>query len=264
MPVKDIVKSILRIVVTAYFASAILLFLFQRSFLYHPVAEYQHGMQIKQVVNEGERLSVITANTDKRHAIIYFGGNAEAVVFSVNSFVKLLPDHALYFVNYRGYGGSTGTPTERGLYSDSLAVYDAIAGSYDSVSVIGRSLGSGVATYLAAKREIKAAVLVTPYDSIERVAAGHFPFFPTSILLKDKYESIKRVKFVKAPVLIIRAELDEVIPARHSIALFEAFQDGQAAMQAIQNVSHNSVSDSREYFAYIREFFLPSESRTGL
>lgn len=259
----DTIKSILLIVITAYFASAILLFLFQRSFLYHPVPDYQHGLQSKLVENDGEQLSVIRANTNKRHAIIYFGGNAEAVVFSVNDFVKLLPEHALYFVNYRGYGGSSGTPTERGLYSDSLAVYDAIASEHDSVSVIGRSLGSGVATYLAAKREIKAAVLVTPYDSIERVAASHFPFFPTSILLEDKYESIERVKHVKAPALIIRAEYDEVIPARHSIALFEAFQEGQAAMQVIKNAGHNTVSDSRVYYAYIKDFLAESESRTS-
>lgn len=257
-----ILKSIVLILITAYFAGAVLLFLFQRSFLYHPVPVYQHGFQTRVIENEGVRLAVIAANTAKPHAIVYFGGNAEAVVFSARDFQKFLPEHALYLVNYRGYGGSTGAPTEDGLYSDSLAVYDAISEAHESVSVIGRSLGSGVATYLATKRAVKAAVLVTPYDSIERVAASHFPYFPTQLLLKDKFDSISRVGQIDAPILIIRAEDDEVIPANHSIALFEALPEGQATMKVIKDSGHNSLSDSDQYYEYIVEFFDSVDSLT--
>lgn len=250
----DVVKAIVFVIAIAYFASAILLFVFQRKLMYYPAPEYEHDLQVKEIENEGERLKVIATNTNNQHAVVYFGGNAEAVIHSAHDFLQLLPDHAFYFVNYRGYGGSTGTPTEDGFYSDSLAVYDQVRAMHDSVSVVGRSLGSGVATFLASKRDIRAMVLVTPFDSIQRVAESHFPFYPMSALLKDKYDSLSRVGIIEAPVLIVRAEHDEVISADHSISLFNAFPEEQVSMQVIKNAGHNSLSASREYYSVIKNF----------
>lgn len=164
-----------------------------------------------------------------KKTILYFGGNSEAVTENSDRFSETFPDHTVYLVNYRGYGRSTGTPGEKENYDDAKAIYDFLQKQHNDISVMGRSLGSGVATYLASIKNVEKLVLITPYDSMQSVAQARFPIHPMSILLKDKYNSALKAKDVKAETLILIAENDETIKLEGTYSLIKAFTKLQAA-----------------------------------
>ncbi|MBL4827399.1 MAG: alpha/beta hydrolase [Spongiibacteraceae bacterium] len=249
-----IFKILVGLVLSVYLLGALILFIFQRSFLYFPTPKIEHVLNVETFSNDAERVDVVVLNEKKDNAILYFGGNGESVIHSSLSFAKALPDHTLYLVNYRGYGGSSGRPSEKAFYSDAQVIYDVVAKRHASVSVIGRSLGSGVATFLASTREFDKLVLVTPYDSIESVAQDRYPLYPIFLLLKDKYDSFARIKHVKNTTLVILAENDDAIPFKNSKRLIEAFPEHQITVKTILDRGHNNLSDGDEYFSLIRNF----------
>ena len=157
-------------------------------------------------------------------------------------------------MDYRGYGKSEGTPTEEGLYSDALAIYDAIEEKHESVSLIGRSLGSGVAVYLAAHREIDKLILLTPYDSIVKVAQVHYPFIPAHYVARDRFEAFRYAPDISAPVLIVTAELDRVVPVERALNLQKYFSPDQLTYRMIRSAAHNDVTDFSEYRQLLRNF----------
>ncbi len=172
-----------------YLCIGLWLFVFQRQLLYFPSPKIKHVDNIEIFNNENQSIEVIVLNKKITNALLYFGGNAESVANSVQNFSNIFPAHAVYLVNYRGYGGSSGKPEEQALYSDANYILSQIKQEHSTVTVMGRSLGSGVATFLAANNKIDKLILVTPYDSIQNIAQCRFPIYPMAILLKDKYDS---------------------------------------------------------------------------
>jgi len=249
------VSAITILCIVVYAVGAVALYAYQRKMLYVPSPEYAHEFESLELHNEQEVLKVVVLNPSQSQAIIYFGGNAEAVIFNAEPFLKNFPNHTVYLVNYRGYGGSTGSPTELGLYSDSLALYDRVRTNHESLSLMGRSLGSGVATFLASEREVSHLALITPYDSIKNVAQAHVPIYPVGLLVKDRYDSVEKATRVSTPVLIVMAELDSVIPNSHSIALSEAFKKEQVSIIIIKGADHNNISLDLEYYPRLKHFF---------
>ena len=242
------------IYLTIYILVGIYLFCRQRSMIYFPTQPESHSYTEETIHNDGETIKLIILNPGKADAIVYFGGNAEAVVYNAYDFLQDFPEHTVYLFNYRGYGGSSGKPSEKGIFSDSLALYDTIKDRHKSISAIGRSIGSGVAAYLASQRTIKRLALVTAYDSILSVAQRKFPIFPLRFLLLDHYNTISRVKEIKAPVLILRAGNDRIIKARHTEKLAEAFPKEQVRSVVIKGAGHNTISDFPEYHKELKEF----------
>lgn len=225
-----------------YIALCALLYFAQRSLLYFPTPETTLASASPfTLTTDGAALRIWQRPKDGAHALIYFGGNAEDVAGSFEDFASALPQHALYFVNYRGYGGSTGTPSQAALFADALAVYDHVQVSHPHIVVAGRSLGSGVAAYLASQRTVKQLVLVTPYDSILNVARKRFPVFPVALILTDNFDSASRVPDISAPTLAVVAERDEVIPRRNSDALIERFPKTQITVEVIPGAVHNDL-----------------------
>ncbi|MEM9057079.1 MAG: hypothetical protein AAGD86_06360, partial [Pseudomonadota bacterium] len=189
------------------------------------------------------------------NAVVYFGGNAEDVSTSVDELGAALPEHALYAVHYRGYGGSSGTPSEQGLYHDALVVFDYVAERHETVAVIGRSLGSGVATKVAVERDVERLVLVTPFDSISRLAQARFPWLPIGLLLKHRFDSLGRAAAVHCPTLVIVATDDEVIPRKHTDALVSALNNTAPTVVELHGEGHNTVSAAPRYATALADFF---------
>ena len=188
---KKAILFLLAAPILLYVIAAASLFFLQRNFLYFPTPAVAHeGAEAFYLEHDGLQLKIWKIANGKDRAVIYFGGNAENVARNINDFQDVLPGYDIFLANYRGYGGSEGEPTEDGLYADALALYDHVKNDYADISIIGRSLGSGVATYVAANRPVEQLALITPYDSVESVAEKKFPIFPVSFLLKDKYESV--------------------------------------------------------------------------
>ena len=230
----------------------------QRSQMYFPTPSSDAPRaQPWWIASAGERIKVWVVSRPGPGALLYFGGNAEDVAGTVDSLLEAIPDRSLYLVNYRGYGGSTGRPTEAALYADALAVYDEVARRHARVAVMGRSLGSGVAVHVGAARPVERLVLVTPFDSLAGVAAGHLPWLPVRALLKDRYDSAARARDVSAPILMVIADADEVIPRARSDALAATFRPGQVQLVLVPGAGHNTLDASRAYLQAVRQFLAP-------
>lgn len=173
-------------------------------------------------------------------ALIYFGGNAEDVSLTRNMLATLLPDTALYLLHYRGYGGSEGSPSEAAIRADAQALYAFVAGLHSTVTVVGRSLGTGPAVHLAALQPVQRLVLLVPFDSLLAVARGAMPWLPVDLLLLDRWDAASEAPRVTAPTTIVAAPLDRVVPARHAEALYRAFQPGIAQLVLEQDLDHNT------------------------
>jgi pimeloyl-ACP methyl ester carboxylesterase len=242
-----------------YVGICVVAFLWQRSLLYMPTpAPGEEADDASRVLPvEGEKLRISTVDRDGSKAVIYFGGNAESVDGSLPDFAALFPEHAIYLMNYRGYGGSSGRPSEAALHRDAQALHDLVRSRHAEITVIGRSLGSGVAVRLAAANPIDRLVLITPFDSILNVAKGTFPFLPLSLLLMDKYESWRYADQVSAPTLILVAEQDEIIPWESTQSLYRAFEPGVAELQVISRAGHNDISGFPEFVTALRAVAQP-------
>lgn len=234
-----------------YIGVGLLLYATQRSFIYFPQADpsaQEHDSLMLEVPDATLHLSV--SLNQRQQAIIYFGGNAEAVALNMPAFNAAFPAHDLYFVHYRGYGQSSGQPTQDALFADALAVFDYVKQQpYRRITVIGRSLGSGVATYLASQRPVSELSLVTPYNSLLELAQQHYPVYPAQWLLKDKYESWRYAEDVTVPVNIVVAENDRVIPRHSSLALRDHFPPHQVTWHELAGTGHNDISHHPNYYA---------------
>lgn len=249
-----IIKIFISLIILCYFASATFLFVYQDDYLYQPTEDHSHDYSTRYFSNDGQRLSSIVLNPDKKNAILYFGGSGESMGFTANEFEDVFPDHSMYLINYRGYGGSTGNPGEQEFYSDALDVYDELSNVHADISVIGYSLGSGIATYLASKRLLSSIALVAPYDSMLSVAREHYPFYPMSILLKDRYDSISRVDDVNEQVLVVVAEEDLAVPYELSRQLIDAFPPEQIKVKVIRGADHNSLLVADDFYTALKKF----------
>ncbi len=248
-----ILLYILASIAALYLLLCAALFVFQRSLIYYP----QPGTiaapetRLKLSVADAD-LQISVRPHDGPKALIYFGGNAEDVSRNLPSFSLAFPDHALYLLHYRGYGGSSGSPSEEAIQRDALDVFDRVYAEHPQVVVVGRSLGTGIAIRLASQRPAARLILITPYNSLLELAARQFPMFPVRWLLKDTFDSGKYAAHISVPTLVIAAEQDDVIPRTSTERLFRHFAPGVASMKVITGVGHNSISESPEYLELIR------------
>ena len=240
-------KSILLAALVVYVISCILIYFGQRNLLYFPQLSDKNVAATKvSFTNNSVELRGWIVNPKQDEALLYYGGNAEGIEKNIPFFQNRLPNYSVYLIPYRGYGENMGKPTENDLYSDALHIYDQLVMQHTKISLFGRSLGSGIASYVAARRRIKGLILVTPYDSIENVAKGVYWMFPISLLLKDKYNSLPHVARIKTKPLILMAEYDQVIPRKNSENLISAFGKQQHSV-IIKGAGHNDISAYAEY-----------------
>lgn len=248
-------QIVLLLPLLAYLALCALMFFGQRSQIYFPVRESNpRGATAMRLATEGADLKIWVVSRPGPRALVYFGGNAEDVAGNLAAFVAAFPAHSLYLVNYRGYGGSTGSPTEAGLLADAATLFDLLRARYPEISVIGRSLGSGVGVHLASIRDVHRLVLVTPFDSLVNVAREHFRYLPVGWLMRDRYESAGRAPAVRAETLVLIAGDDEIIPRARSEALVAAFPASRVRSEVLAGASHNSLDQFPQYIERIEEF----------
>lgn len=240
--------------VVLYGGICLSLYLGQRQQIYHPEMTWRLGQTPGfELVNDGVRLRGWVMNPGQRKALLYFGGNGERIEDSREELARWFPDRTIYLVAYRGYAASEGKPSEAALIADARALFDRVAQSHAQVAVIGRSLGSGVAVQLAATRPVERLVLVTPFDSLVRVAASYFPWLPVNALMRDRFESWRYVNDIHCPVLVVQAEDDEVIPAARTMALIHAFKQ-PPAWQLVAEAGHNDIQDHADYRVSLERF----------
>lgn len=241
------------IVAIGYALICLGVFIFQGRLLYFPQPRQQTAPEstLRLSVDGAELVVTVRPHAGPR-AIIYFGGNAEDVSGNLRQFSRDFPDHALFLMHYRGYGGSTGRPSEAALLADAAALFDVVHAAHPEVAVIGRSLGSGVAVGLASRKPVSRLVLITPFESIAGVAQSMFPWLPVRLLLRDRWDSGGRAAGIEVPTTIIAAERDEVIPAASTAALRDRFAAGVATMVVIEGAGHNDLEMSGDFRPALR------------
>jgi pimeloyl-ACP methyl ester carboxylesterase len=216
-----------------YIGLAALLYLTQRSLMYFP--ETIHTAPAQAGLPEAEEVA-LTAPDDvhviawhvppanDKPVIVYFHGNGGALRYRVERFRRLIADGiGLLALEYRGYGGLGGSPSERGLIADAEAAYGFAAAHYPPQKLVlwGESLGSGVAVAIAAEKPVGRVILEAPFTSAEAVGAEHYWYMPVRLLMKDQFRSDQRIGKVTAPLLILHGAQDRIVPYALGERLFD-------------------------------------------
>jgi pimeloyl-ACP methyl ester carboxylesterase len=202
---------------------------------------------------DGERLAgariapAITASAD-RTRIIGFGGNAWNADHLAGYLHELFPAAEVITFHYRGYRPSTGRPSAAALLRDAPVVYDCAARGRDPASVvaIGFSIGTGVAVRLARERAVAGLILVTPFDTLEQVAREHYGWLPVGLLLRHHMAPVEELRAVTAPVALIAAERDTVIPVERFAPLRKRARN-LIMDQTIRGADHNDIYSNPEF-----------------
>ena len=209
-----------------------LMYLAQRKLMYFPesartapaAAGLSAAEEITLDTSDGERVIAWHVPPRANNAVvIYFHGNGGALRYRLDRFRAIIADGTgLLALSYRGYGGSSGAPTEAGLLADGDAAYAFIAARYPPERIVlwGESLGTAVAIPLATKRKVAALVLEAPFTSAADIGASVYWFMPVRLLMKDQFRSDERIGKVTAPVLVIHGTDDHIVPISYGERLF--------------------------------------------
>ena len=222
--------------------------------LYFPARELLEsprdaGLDFEELAIEtedGERLHGWWVTTSQSHSaghVLFFHGNAGNIGDRV-PLADLLASEGfdVMLFDYRGYGRSTGKPDERGTYVDARAARDAMVARADCdparVIYLGESLGAAVAAELAQSSPPRALILQSPFTSLRDVARRHYPL-PRS-LIPDAYPTIRRIRSIAAPLLVLHGDRDTIVPVSHGRKLFEAANQPKH-LHVFPGLGHNDL-----------------------
>jgi fermentation-respiration switch protein FrsA (DUF1100 family) len=229
-----IFKWVLGIAIAGYAAAVLGLYVFQRDFLYRPPQTFRTAPAAAQFP-QAEEIVLDTADGEKviawhvppregKFVVIFYPGNGDTLALRVPRLRAIVQDGTgLVALSWRGYAGSTGQPTEKGLLRDAAAAYAFTAARYtpDRIVIWGFSLGTGPAVATAGERPISRLILEAPYTSTSDIAGSLFPIVPVRLLMKDQFRSDERIKAVTAPLLVMHGERDPGIAVRFGQRLFD-------------------------------------------
>ena len=229
-----VLKALLISAAVAYALVVALMYFAQRALLYPGASKATDALpatvpwavRVAIATPDGETLAALHVPASKgRPTVLFFPGNGDNIA-NYGFLADLLSarGYGLLAVSYRGYPGSTGSPTEAGLLADGLAAFDWLSTQDRSspIVILGRSLGTGVAVNTAAERDAAAVVLISAYESILAVARDQYLYLPVAALMKDSFRSDLRIARVSEPKLFLHGDLDTSVPLASGKALFDA------------------------------------------
>lgn len=241
----------------------------ERSFIYFPERDLvadpdQVGLSFEEVyfvASDGVRLHGWFTPGRQDVTWLWFHGNAGNISHRLDN-LKLLHDElgvSIFLFDYRGYGRSQGTPSEEGTYRDAEAALAYLRTRRDvdpeRIVYFGRSLGAAVAVELATCEPPLGLILESPFPSIQALARHHYPFLPIGPLLRTKYDSSAKIDKVKAPLLVLHGDSDEIVPLKAGRSLFEAAREPKR-FHVIPGAGHNDtyLVGGEEYLQALRRF----------
>jgi len=221
-------------IVIAYFVLLVFIYFYQRNLLYHPSENnYQNDKiqfsydEIFIKVDDKIKLKswIINKNLKKFKTLLFFHGNAGELsnrIYKLNELNKL--DINILLISWRGFSGNEGSPTEENLYKDAKAAIKWLNRKEvenNKIILYGESLGTGVAVEIGKKNNFNSIILESPFTSMENAAKIYYPYLPVKLLLKDKYNSISKIKKITTPILIMHGKKDDIVPFSMGKELFE-------------------------------------------
>ena len=226
--------TILIIFVIIYFFILISTYIFQRDLLYHPSENNYSGDKLdvsitKVKVTTQDDIELLSwyhnKDIDEYKTILFLHGNAGSLenrIHKINHFKDMNVNFLL--VAWRGFSGNKGTPTEKGLYEDAESAVRWLKSKgvrENNIIVYGESLGTGVATEIAQNKNFAGIILESPFTSMIDAGKDKYPYLPVRLLLKDKYESNKKIKNINSPILIMHGKVDNIVPFHMGKKMYE-------------------------------------------
>lgn len=250
----------LNIILVVYLAGALVIYFFQDYLLFHPQRmamreKYEFKEPHKEVnvaVNGENNINIVqfmTKDSLPKGVVLYFHGNRKNIGWYAkyaNNFTA--NGYEVWMIDYPGFGKTTGTITEKKLYEGALQLY-IMARSYyapNQIIIYGKSMGTGVAAWLASKKSAKALILETPYYSMTSLAQHYLPVYPVRSLLKYKLPTHTYISLVNAPVFIFHGTADRVIPYSNALRLSEVLH-AKDQFITIEKGEHNNLNDFRQF-----------------
>lgn len=251
-------------VIVAYGGIVGVMYLAQRSLMYMP--DNARVSPVAAGLPQAEELTLTTADNERLVAwhvaprsdspvILYFQGNGGALRHRADRFAELVQNgFGVVAVSYRGFGGSTGSPSETGLLLDADAAYSFCTDRYPAERIVvwGESLGTGVAVALANKQPVGRLILEAPFTSAADVARLNYPLIPVSLLMKDQFRSDMRIGAITVPTLVLHGELDRVVPLAFGERLYAAIRAPKRFVR-FANGEHEGL-DAHGAIAAVRDF----------
>ena len=222
---KMYVLSIAVFVITIYLIFTFILYYFQRSLMYHPTENNYYGDELtvkieKVKIKTEDNIDLIAwyhkKNIEDYKTILYLHGNAGSLenrIHKINHFKNMNVNFLL--LAWRGFNGNLGNPTEQGLYIDAKSAVKWLIKQgviEEQIIVYGESLGTGVATEISQNKKFAGIILESPFTSMVDAGTSKYPIFPIKLLLKDKYESNKKIKNINSPILVMHGKSDKLVP----------------------------------------------------
>jgi uncharacterized protein len=266
-----LLRWILGLAFAGYAGATALLYVFQRDIQYRPPQTVRTAPET--VAFPAEEVILDTSDGDKviawhvpaqpgKFVVLYLHGNGDVLALRVPRLREVFADGTgLVALSFRGYAGSTGQPSEKGLLADAAAAYAFTAARYapDRIAVWGFSLGTGPAVAIAAEHPIGKLILEAPYPSTVDVAAAMFPILPVRLLMKDQFRSDELIGKVSAPVLVMHGERDPGIPIHFGERQFSLAREPKHFVR-FQNGGHEDL-DAHGSIAAVRQFLYETKDR---
>ena len=212
-------------ILVIYSSVLIILYIFQRSLMYHPDENNNFGDKLEVKI---EKVKITTSDNidllgwfhkkDLKNfkTIVYFHGNAgklENRIYKLNYFNEM--DVNFLIISWRGFSGNNGKPSEKGLYEDGKSAITWLKNLgllEEDIIIYGESLGTGIATELSQNKKFAGLILETPFTSMIEAAKNFYPYIPVGLLLKDKYKNDKKISNINIPLLVMHGEADQIVP----------------------------------------------------
>ena len=225
-------------VILCYLLIVIFVFFYQRNLLYHPsennYSNDRPNFTYKKIFIENSDGDVLKAwfhekDLKNKKTLVFFHGNAgdlENRIYKLN----LLKDFDINFliISYRGFSGNNGKPTEQGLYDDARSALYWLQNNgvrENQIIIYGESLGTGVSVEVAQNKNFAGIILESPFTSMVEAGKHYYFYLPVSLLLKDRYETIKKLKNIKVPILVMHGENDKIVPFHMGKKVFSKAND---------------------------------------
>ena len=221
-------------IILCYLLILIFVFFYQRNLLYHP---FENNYSSNKANFSYEEVSIPVSNgnnlkgwfhkkdLDNKKTLVFFHGNAGDLQNRIYK-LNLIKDFDINFliVAYRGFSGNNGKPTESGLYTDARSTLNWLIKQNikeDQIIIYGESLGTGVSIEVAQNKKFAGIILESPFTSMVDAGKFYYPYLPVSLLLKDRYETIKKLKNIKSPILVMHGKKDKIVPFHMGQQVFE-------------------------------------------
>jgi len=250
-------RNIFFVILIIYLAVGVVFYFAQDALIFHAKSlSRDHKFSFDQPYEElnlslnGQNLNIVKfkPQNPRKGIVLFFHGNAENVEhYKKYPSFFLKDDYEIWMIDYPGFGKSTGKRTEKIIYEGALLMYNVASNelSADSIIVYGKSIGTGIASYLAANRRCSQLILEAPYYSLHSLVKHYLPVYPVNFLIKYLFPTNEYLKRVKVPITIFHGTDDQLIPYKQSKRLKK--ENDKINLVTIDKGKHNDLSDFALY-----------------